>query len=100
MWRGPDFARRGAGGVAFGARRWPGWLLPFPALALVAFALALMPSQAAAAHRYSGWVEGAGSGRGHDFMVGDGLNVVFVDRRHKHTHYTACWHRRGKGDSH
>jgi hypothetical protein len=76
-----------------------GGALPILLGVIVLAALALAPA-ASARDRYDGWVEGVGSGSGHQFIVGNGLNLVFVDRRRSHTHYRACWHKRGSGPSH
>jgi hypothetical protein len=54
-------------------------------------ALAAGSAATAAAPRYQGYVRGAVTGPGHSFFVGDGLGLVFRDRRHAGTHYTVCW---------
>lgn len=41
--------------------------------------------------RFDGYVGGAATGRGRSFVVGDGLNLVFRDRRHGGTRYRVCW---------
>jgi uncharacterized repeat protein (TIGR01451 family) len=46
---------------------------------------------AKAAPRFQGRVSGVGSGPGHNFVVGDGLNVEFRDRVRQSTSYRACW---------
>jgi hypothetical protein len=53
----------------------------------------------AAQPRFQGYVAGAVTGAGHSFFVGDGLNLVFRDRRHAGTRYTACW-KGPNGDKH
>ena len=45
----------------------------------------------AAPPRFQAYVRGAVTGPGHSFFVGDGLGLVFRDRRHAGTHYTVCW---------
>jgi hypothetical protein len=49
--------------------------------------------------RFSGYVGGSATGRGHNFVVGDGLNLVFTDRGHSFTHYRVCWQMSGGGSS-
>jgi hypothetical protein len=56
-----------------------------------ALALALMSGTASARTRYSGHVDGVASGRGHSFVVGAGLNLVFRDSAHARTRYRVCW---------
>ena len=41
--------------------------------------------------RFQGYVGGAVTGKGHFFVVGDGLEIVFRDRRHAGTAYRVCW---------
>jgi len=60
--------------------------------AATGLALAITAS-AASASRFEGYVGGAVTGKGHHFVVGDGLNLVFVDRRRSFTPYRVCWHR-------
>lgn len=55
------------------------------------------PAQANA-HRFAGWVGGAATGPGHDFFVGDALDLVFVDRRHSFTPYHVCWQHAGQSN--
>jgi hypothetical protein len=55
--------------------------------------LALVVASVAVAGRFDGYVGGAASGKGHHFVVGDGINLVFVDHRHSFTPYRVCWHR-------
>jgi hypothetical protein len=43
--------------------------------------------------RFQGRISGVGSGPGHRFVVGDGLNVEFRDRLRQSTSYRACWAR-------
>jgi hypothetical protein len=45
----------------------------------------------AAPPRFQGYVRGAVTGAGHSFFVGDGLGLVFRDRRHAGTRYEVCW---------
>jgi hypothetical protein len=59
-------------------------------MAVLLMITAASPAQAS---RFSGYVGGAASGKGHLFFVGDGLNLVFVDRRGVNTDYRVCWHR-------
>jgi hypothetical protein len=63
---------------------------------LVLIAL-IVGAAAANTKRFEGYVGGTASGRGHHFVVGDGLNLVFVDRQRSHTAYRVCWHRLGHG---
>lgn len=56
-----------------------------------ASALLTTASATAAPARFQGYVRGAVTGPGHSFFVGDGLGLVFRDRRHAGTHYTVCW---------
>jgi hypothetical protein len=44
--------------------------------------------------RFTGYVEGVGSGPGHSFVVGDGLNLAFRDDVVGRTRYRVCWSRR------
>jgi hypothetical protein len=62
-------------------------------LASVMCATALLASATATAAkpRFQAYVRGAVTGAGHSFFVGDGLGLVFRDRRHAGTHYTVCW---------
>lgn len=60
---------------------------------IVTIALVLAIGSTAAAKRFDGYVGGVASGKGHDFIVGNGLNLVFVDRRESFTPYRVCWHR-------
>jgi hypothetical protein len=45
--------------------------------------------------RFDGRVEGAGTGPGHDFVVGDGLYLSFKDREAADSHYRVCVRRHG-----
>lgn len=63
-----------------------------PAVALVAV-LSLVAASPAAGDRFDGYVAGVGSGKGRHFIVGNGLNLVFVDRQRSFTPYRVCWHR-------
>ncbi|HET7443061.1 MAG TPA: hypothetical protein VFJ57_00225 [Solirubrobacterales bacterium] len=62
----------------------------------IAISLVLFVASAAAASaeakRFSGYTEGY-IGPDHDFVVGDGFSLVFVDRRQSNTPYRVCWHR-------
>jgi hypothetical protein len=65
---------------------------------LVALALAAVCSSASLAqpppqYRFTGYVAGAGSGPGHSFFVGDGLNLAFRDDAASGTRYRVCWRR-------
>jgi hypothetical protein len=50
--------------------------------------------QPPAAFRFTGYVEGVGSGPGHAFVVGNGLNLAFRDDVGGRTRYRVCWARR------
>jgi hypothetical protein len=50
-------------------------------------------------YRFTGYVEGVGSGPGHAFVVGDGLNIAFRDDAATGTPYLVCW-RRGTAPRH
>jgi hypothetical protein len=50
-------------------------------------------AQPPAQYRFTGYVEGVGSGPGHAFVVGDGLNLAFRDDVASHTRYRVCWRR-------
>ncbi len=41
--------------------------------------------------RFAGYVGGAATGRGHSFVVGDGLYIAFRDRGRARTRFRACW---------
>ena len=60
---------------------------------LVTSCLALATPSFAAGSRFDGYVGGAASGKRHHFVVGDGINLVFVDRQRSFTPYRVCWHR-------
>jgi hypothetical protein len=61
-------------------------------LAGLALLLALAPTATAApSSRVEAHVGGAVSGAGHQFMVGDGLNLVFTDNYRSYTPYKVCW---------
>jgi hypothetical protein len=47
--------------------------------------------------RFVGYVAGMASGKGHKFFVGDGLFLVFLDRRAGGTSYRVCWQRGNAG---
>lgn len=49
-------------------------------------------ASAASASRFSGYVAGGVTGAGHNFVVGDGLFLVFVDGEQSSTPYRVCWH--------
>lgn len=73
-----------------GIRR-PAWTF---ALVMLIAALLLMASPGSAdAKRFSGYVAGVGSGKGHSFIVGNGLNLVLIDRWRSFTRYKVCWTR-------
>jgi hypothetical protein len=44
-------------------------------------------------YRFTGYVGGVGSGPGHAFVVGDGLNLAFRDDVASQTRYRVCWRR-------
>jgi hypothetical protein len=52
-----------------------------------------LPLLAIAGGRFEGYVAGVGSGKGHSFIVGNGLNLVFIDHQRSHTPYRVCWTR-------
>jgi hypothetical protein len=54
-------------------------------------ALGLWAAPADAARRYHGDVAGVVTGPGHEFFVGDGLELEFLDRTHAHTVYDVCY---------
>jgi hypothetical protein len=61
------------------------------AVAVVVLVGAAVASPASAAPRHFGAVvAGVGSGPGHDFIVGNGLELVFKDRRHDSVRYKVC----------
>lgn len=62
--------------------------------AAIALGLALvLPFTAVAGGRFEGYVAGVGSGKGHSFIIGNGLNLVFVDHERSRTRYRVCWTR-------
>jgi hypothetical protein len=63
------------------------------ALALLGVLLLLATAALARADRFDGYVAGVGSGRGHDFIVGNGLYLVFRDFGASFTPYRVCWRR-------
>jgi hypothetical protein len=61
-------------------------------IAALSVALLLSGATATGAQpRFQGYVGGAVTGKGHHFVVGDGLQIVFRDRRHAGTSYRVCW---------
>lgn len=62
-------------------------------IASIACALLGATASAAAGSRFAGYVAGVATGAGHDFVVGDGLYLVFVDTKESFTPYRVCWHR-------
>ena len=60
---------------------------------LVVAGLALIMPASASADRFVGYVGGVASGKGHHFVVGNGLNLVFRDFRRSYTPYRVCWRR-------
>jgi hypothetical protein len=69
--------------------------LPLLALASTGVVgVAASAGQPPAAFRFTGYVEGVGSGPGHAFVVGDGLNLAFRDDVASKTRYRVCWARR------
>jgi hypothetical protein len=66
----------------------------FAVAGLAAAATASASSGQPPAHfRFTGYVEGVGSGPGHSFFVGDGLNLAFRDDVRSRTRYRVCWQR-------
>jgi hypothetical protein len=63
---------------------------------LVALGLSTAPAAAGAGGRYHGDVAGAVTGPGHQFFVGDGLELEFLDRTGANTVYDVCY-RGGQG---
>ena len=61
-------------------------------IAATILALSTAVPALASARRFEGYVGGAATGRGHSFVLGDGLELVFVDRVRPHTRYRVCWH--------
>jgi hypothetical protein len=59
----------------------------------IACLLVASTSSAAGTARFSGYVGGGVTGAGHQFYVGDGLFLVFVDSTESFTPYRVCWHR-------
>lgn len=59
-----------------------------------AIGVAASGGQPPAGFRFTGYVEGVGSGPGHAFVVGDGLNLAFRDDIASRTRYRVCWARR------
>jgi hypothetical protein len=49
------------------------------------------PGQPPPQYRFTGYVEGVGTGPGHSFFVGDGLNLAFRDDVASQTPYRVCW---------
>lgn len=65
----------------------------FLVLLLMAFTALSSTAPSAPAKRFEGYVAGTATGKGHHFVVGDGLNLVFVDQQQSFTGYRVCWHR-------
>jgi transposase len=63
-------------------------------LSIGAAGAATSAGQPPRALRFTGYVEGVGSGPGHVFRVGDGLRLAFRDDRAAGTRYRVCWSRR------
>jgi hypothetical protein len=59
--------------------------------ALGAVVLLASATATGAQPRFQGYVGGAVTGKGHHFVVGDGLQIVFRDRSHAGTSYRVCW---------
>jgi hypothetical protein len=57
----------------------------------LSLAFAASPASADASSRFGAYVGGAATGAGHQFMVGDGLNLVFTDHHRSYTPYQVCW---------
>jgi hypothetical protein len=67
------------------------------ATALAVLLLAALPTTAQSRPaRFHAYVGGVATGPGHDFIVGNGLNLVFVDTYRSNTDYRVCW-TRGQG---
>ena len=62
-------------------------------IAITALAMALASSAGARPQRFEGYVGGAATGKGTNFYVGDGLNLVFRDSYRSYTRYRVCWTR-------
>jgi hypothetical protein len=60
-------------------------------VAVIVLVGALLSSPAHGATRHFGAaVEGVATGPGHQFFVGDGIELVFKDRRHEFVRYKVC----------
>jgi hypothetical protein len=63
-------------------------------IAVLALGAALvLPLAAIAGGRFDGYVAGVGNGEGHSFIIGNGLNLVFIDHERSRTRYRVCWTR-------
>ena len=60
---------------------------------LVTASLLAAGAAGARSARFHAHVDGVETGPGHRFVVGDGLNLVFVDTYRSHTAYRVCWSR-------
>jgi hypothetical protein len=65
----------------------------FALVALVAGSLVWATGSASASTRFHAYVGGVATGPGHRFVVGDGLNLVFIDAFRSYTSYRVCWTR-------
>jgi hypothetical protein len=63
---------------------------------VVLLAAVVFVAPASAAPRFHGDVAGSVTGPGHSFVVGDGINLRFRDRRRANTPYRVCWSRKGR----
>jgi hypothetical protein len=64
----------------------------FALTASLVLALLAATASAQASPRFAGCVAGSATGAGHNFVVGDGLLLVFVDSKESNTPYRVCWH--------
>lgn len=67
-------------------------------LTVIAVLLAVLSAPSEARSRFGAYVGGAATGPGHSFFVGDGLDLVFVDRGRAGTRYRVCWRKRSGGN--
>jgi len=65
-------------------------------VAVLAAAVLASPALGAPPH-FGAFVAGVGSGPGHNFIVGNGLELVFKDRRHDSVPYRICIRHAGTG---
>jgi hypothetical protein len=67
---------------------------PAAVLIVCTIVLSVVVPAVARAERFTGYVAGVVSGKGHSFIVGNGLNLVFIDRARARTKYKVCWQKR------